>query len=75
MRWLILLLGLEIPAVLSLLDCINREADEFAEGAADRAGWVRWLIVAVLTVPVGIGYGIVLGYYYAVVKRNTPIRP
>ena len=75
MRWFFLLLGLEIPAVLGLLDCINREPDEFAEGAADRAGWIRWLIVAIVTVPILVGYGIVLGYYYAVVKRNTPVRP
>ena len=74
MRWLILIFGLEIPPVLSLLDCVNRDPDEFAEGAADRAGWLRWLVVAVFTVFIGVGYGIVLGYYYAVVKRNTPVR-
>ena len=75
MRWLILLAGLELPATLALLDCFNREADDFAEGAADRGGWLRWLVVAWLTSVVGIGYGIVLGYYWAVVKRNTPARP
>jgi len=30
------------------------------------------LIVAVLTVPILIGYGILIGYYYAVVRRNSP---
>jgi hypothetical protein len=28
--------------------------------------------VAVLTVPILLGFGIVLGYYYAVVRRNSP---
>jgi hypothetical protein len=36
---------------------------------------VRWLIVGVATAWVGVGDGIVLGYYYAVVRRNTPARP
>jgi hypothetical protein len=74
-RWLILLIGLELPATMAFLDCLNRSADEFADGAADRAGWLRWLVVALLTSVIGIGYGIVLGYYWAVVKRNTPVRP
>jgi hypothetical protein len=74
-RWFILIAGLELPATLALLDCVNRSADEFADGAADRGGWLRWLVVAWLTSVVGIGYGIVLGYYWAVVKRNTPARP
>jgi hypothetical protein len=74
-RWLILIVGLEFPATLSLVDCINRSDEEFAGGTADRKGWLRWLVVAVLTSVVGIGYGIVLGYYWAVVKRNNPARP
>ncbi len=68
----ILLLLLEFPVVMALLDCRNRPADHFAEGEADRKAWTRWLIVAVLTVPILIGFGIVLGYYYAVVRRNSP---
>ena len=34
--------------------------------------WLKWLLVAVVTVPVLLGYGIVLGYYFAVVRRNSP---
>lgn len=75
MRWVVLVIGLEFPALLALLDCRNRPADHFAGGAADRRGWLRWLLVAVATAMIGIGYGIVLGYYYAVVRRNTPARP
>ena len=74
MQWLFLLLGLELPAVLSLVDCLNREDDNFEGGAPDHQAWIRWLIVAVLTVPILVGYGIVLGYYFTVVKRNTPGR-
>jgi len=57
--------------VLSLVDCINREEDNFTGGADDRRAWIRWLVVAILTVPILVGYGIVLGYYFTVVKRNT----
>lgn len=68
----LLLLALEFPVIMALLDCWNRPAEHFAEGADDRRAWVRWLVVAVVTVPVLLGYGIVIGYYYAVVRRNSP---
>ena len=75
MRWLVLVFGLELPALLAWLDCRNREQDHFEGGAPDRAAWLRWLVVAMLTVPLfGLGYGIVLGYFWAVVRRNTPGR-
>lgn len=74
MQWLLLLLGLELPALISLVDCINRPDDSFEGGAPDRQAWIRWLIVAVLTVPILVGYGIVLGYYFTVVKRSAPGR-
>ena len=73
MRWLILLVGLELPALLAFLDACNREEHAFEGGATDRQAWVRWLGVAMLTAPILVGYGIVLGYYYAVIKRNAPI--
>jgi hypothetical protein len=68
----VVLLLLEFPVVMALLDCWHRPEEHFAEGAADRKAWIRWLIVAVITVPILIGFGIVLGYYYAVVRRNSP---
>lgn len=74
MRWLILVLGLEIPVVLALLDCANRSADHFDGGAEDRRAWISWLGIAVLLAPVLVGYGIVLAYFSAVVKRNAPGR-
>jgi hypothetical protein len=73
-QWFLLLLGLEFPALLSLVDCINRQDDHFVGGAEDRRAWIRWLIVGVVTVPVLLGYGIVLGYYFSVVRRNSPAR-
>jgi hypothetical protein len=72
--WVVLIIGLDFPAVLALIDCINRPDEHFAGGAADRRGWTRWLIIAVATAWFGLGEGIVLGYYYAVVRRNTPAR-
>lgn len=72
MQWLLLLAGIAFPATLSLLDCWNRPATDFAGGDEDRRAWIRWLAVAVPTSWIGVGLGIVLGYYYAVVKRNPP---
>ncbi len=71
---MILVLGLEFPVVLSLLDCANRNEDHFEDGADDRRAWLRWLAIAVVLAPVLFGYGIVLAYFYAVVKRNAPNR-
>ena len=68
----LLLLMLEFPVVMALLDCWQRPEDHFAGGRDDRRAWIRWLLVAVVTVPVLLGYGIVLGYYFAVVRRSSP---
>lgn len=73
--WPLLVLMLEFPVLMALLDCWQRPEEHFAEGAADRRAWLRWLVVAVVTVPVLLGYGVVLGYYYAVVRRNSPAAP
>ena len=72
--WPLVLLGLEFPVVLALLDCWQRSPDHFTEGADDRRAWLRWLWVAVITAPVLLGFGILLGYYYSVVRRNAPAR-
>jgi hypothetical protein len=69
--WL-LLLGIEFPAMMAILDCSQRSPDHFAGGAEDRIAWLKWLAIAVLTVPILLGYGIVLGYYFSVVRRNSP---
>ena len=74
MKWVFLLIGLESIAVFTLLDCFNRDPGDFAGGAPDRQAWIKWLWVAVATAWFGVGNGIVLGYYYAVVKRNSPFR-
>jgi hypothetical protein len=68
----LLVLGLEVPALLALLDCSQRPDEHFGGGGADKRAWVRWLVVAVVTVPILLGYGIVIGYYHAVVRRNSP---
>ncbi len=73
--WPLLVLMLEFPVLMAVLDCWQRPADHFAEGAEDRLAWLRWLAVAVLTVPILLGYGIVLGYYFAVIRRNSPGAP
>lgn len=70
--WPVVLLGLEFPAVLALVDCANRPDDHFAGGADDKRAWVRWLVVAVLTVPVLVGFLVVAAYYHVVVRRQSP---
>lgn len=73
MRYVLVVLALEAPAVVALLDCWNREPGEFTGGAEDRRGWLVWLWVAVATSWLLVGYVVVLGYYYGVVKRRTPL--
>ena len=68
----LVLLGLEFPVIMALLDCWQRPPEHFQDGAEDRRAWLRWLLVAVVTVPILLGFGIVLGYYFAVVRRNSP---
>ena len=61
--WLVLV-GLEFPAIIAMLDCLQRPADHFEGGAEDRTAWIRWLVVAIL-----------LGYYFVVIRRNMPGSP
>ena len=75
MKYVVLVLGLEFPATIALLDCYNREPHEFEGGAADRGSWLQWLAISLLLCPILFGYGIVLGYYWAVVKRTGAITP
>lgn len=73
--WWLAVLMLEFPVLLALLDCYNREPHEFAKGAEDRKAWLGWLAVATVAIFAFLaGYGIVLGYYYVVVRRNAPSR-
>lgn len=70
--WPVMLVGLEFPAVLALVDCFHRPEEHFAGGADDRRGWVRWLVLAVVTVPILVGYLILVAYYQVVVRRQSP---
>ena len=57
--WLVIL-GLELPAIVAMSDCLQRPPDHFDGGAEDRTAWLRWLVVAILLVPVLLGGGIPL---------------
>jgi len=67
-------LGLEVPAVVALIDCYERPAIAFEGGDTDKRSWKVWLWVALATAWVaGFGNIIVLGYHNSVVKRSTPL--
>ena len=70
--WVLVLIGLEFPAIMAMLDCWNRPADHFEGGEPDKRAWKGWLVVGILTVPLLIGYGVLIGYYFSVVRRNSP---
>ena len=70
--WPLLLLGLELPAILALVDCTNRPPDHFDGGADDRKAWQKWLVVAIVTVPLLVGYLLIAAYYHVVIRKNSP---
>lgn len=70
--WWVLLVGLEFPAVLALVDCWNRPPEHFEDEEEGQRAWRRWLIVAVVTVPILVGYLLLIGYYQSVVRRQSP---
>ena len=72
--WLALL-SMEFPALLGLLDCAQRPDYHFEGGQEDKRAWVKWLIVAVVLVPIMVGYFILCGYYFVVIRRNAPGGP
>lgn len=56
-----------------------RPADQFEGSVQDRTAWFRGLLVGALFVPVLLGYGSLLGYYYVVyyvvIRSNQPGSP
>ena len=71
MSWALLIFGMEFPGLVALTDCYQRSPHRFAGGARDRAAWLKWLMVALFLMPIGVGYGILLGYHWNVVKRHS----
>jgi hypothetical protein len=69
-QWALLVFGMEFPGLVALSDCYTRPAGKFAGGAPDKASWFKWLIVALFVMPIGVGYGILLGYHWNVIKRQ-----
>lgn len=70
--WWVVIVGLELPAVLALVDCLARPPHQFVAGEEDRAAWIKWLVVAIVTVPILVGFLILIGYYHVVIRRNSP---
>ncbi|MEY2399000.1 MAG: hypothetical protein QOJ00_2174 [Actinomycetota bacterium] len=75
MSWVLLIFGMEFPGLVALADCYQRSPDRFAGGARDRSAWFKWLVIALFLTPVGIGYGILLGYHWNVIKRHGSMAP
>lgn len=66
-----LIFGMLFPGLVAIGDCLQRPASKFAGGEKDRSGWMKWLVIALFLYPVGIGYGILLGYHQNVIKRYS----
>jgi hypothetical protein len=62
---------MEFPGMVALADCYQRSPGKFAGGERDRAAWLKWLVVALFLMPIGVGYGILLGYHWNVIKRQS----
>jgi len=75
MNWALLIFGMLFPGLVALTDCYQRPPDRFPGGERDRSAWLKWLVVALFLAPVGIGYGILLGYHWNVVKRHSSMAP
>ena len=75
MGWALLVFGMEFPGLVALSDCYQRAPEKFAGGAEDRSAWLKWLVIALFLMPIGVGYGILLGYHWNVIKRNTMAVP
>jgi hypothetical protein len=71
----ILIFGMLFPGLVAIADCYQRPADRFDGGEHDRSGWMKWLVIALFLYPVGIGYGILLGYHQNVIKRHSGLIP
>lgn len=69
----LLVFGMLFPGLMAIADCYQRPADKFAGGEKDRSGWMKWLVIALFLYPVGIGYGILLGYHQNVIKRYSGV--
>ncbi len=67
----LLIFGMLFPGLVAIADCYQRPASKFAGGVTDRSGWMKWLVIALFLYPVGIGYGILLGYHQNVIKRYS----
>jgi len=70
-NWALLITGMAFPGVVALADCYQRDPEHFPGGARDRSAWLKWLVVALITAPIGVGYGILLGYHWNIVKRHS----
>ena len=51
-QWVVLVVGLEFPAIVALLDCCQPRPDQFDGGADDRGAWLQWLVDLAAAVPV-----------------------
>ena len=71
MQIALLVFGMSFPGMVALADCYQRSPDKFAGGERDRAAWLKWLVVALFLTPIGVGYGILLGYNWTVIKRTN----
>ncbi len=71
MRWVILLLALEIPVGIAFIDWARRSPEAFLGGDAGKAKWRRRLLLGLATGWLGVGNAVVVWYVMLVVRADT----
>ncbi len=75
MPWIIVLLVLEIPVAIALVDWSRRSPEAFLGGAAGKAKWRRRLLLGLATGWLGVGNAVVIWYVMMVVRAKTDGEP
>lgn len=71
MRWILIMLGLEIPVLIAFGDWWRRSPDKFLGDQAGKDKWKRRLLLGLATGWLGIGNAVVVWYIMIVVRANT----
>ncbi len=71
MRWMIVLLGLEVPVLIASFDWYRRSPDAFLGGEAGKAKWLRRLLLGLATGWLGVGNAVTIWYIMLVIRADS----